>query len=137
MTGCNEVLGGGGFHHVALRAKDFDATVEFYTRVLGFIPRLTWGDGPARAVMLDTGDGACLEVFSGGGDEPAPEGALLHMALRTEDVDAAIERVRAAGAEITMEPADVDIPGEPPAPVRIAFCKGPDGEVIEFFHHRA
>jgi glyoxylase I family protein len=84
--------------------------------------------------MLDTGDGSCLEVFAGGADGPQPEGAVLHFALRTTDCDAALARARAAGAEVTMEPTRVDIPTRPrPTPVRIAFCKGPDGEVIEFF----
>jgi catechol 2,3-dioxygenase-like lactoylglutathione lyase family enzyme len=125
-----------GFHHVALKARDFDATVDFYTRVLGLEPRHTWGQGDRRAVMLDTGDGSCLEVFAGGVDLPRPEGAILHFALRCDNVDAAIERVRAAGAEITMEPKDVDIQSQPVLPVRIAFFKGPDGEMVEFFQVR-
>ena len=82
-----------------------------------------------------TGDGNYLEIFAGGG-EPKPEGAVLHFALRTTDCDTAIERAREAGAEVTVEPKDVDIPSTPePTPVRIAFCKGPDGEVIEFFQN--
>ena len=32
--GTNEKIGG-GFHHVALRANDFDATVKSYTEGLG------------------------------------------------------------------------------------------------------
>lgn len=137
MNGTNEVLGGGGFHHVAMRTADMEASVRFYTEALGFTPRITWRDGGQHAVMLDTGDGACLEIFSGGSGRPAGEGAILHFALRTADVDAAIERARAAGAEVTMEPQDLDIPSDPPTPVRIAFCKGPDSEIIELFHERA
>ena len=35
-----------------------------------------------------------------------------------------------------MEPAAIDIPSRPgPTPVRIAFFKGPDGEVIELFQN--
>ncbi|MEX2414936.1 MAG: VOC family protein [Paenibacillaceae bacterium] len=55
------------------------------------------------------------------------------MAFRTDDVDAAIEVARAAGAEITVEPKDGAFNTNPPTPIRIAFFKGPDGEVIEFF----
>ena len=136
MTGTNEAIGGGGFHHLALRARDFDASVKFYTEGLGFVPRINWGEGDGRAVMLDTGDGSYLEIFAGGADEPKPEGAVLHFALRTSDCDTAIERARAAGAEVTVEAKDVEIPSRPePLPVRIAFCKGPDGEVIEFFQN--
>ena len=135
MAGTNEAIGGGGFHHIALKAKDFDKSVEFYTKVLGFREKIRWGSGDKRAIMLDTGDGSCLEVFAGGADAPA--GMLLHFALRTSDCDAAVERVRAAGVEITMEPKSLDIPSDPITPVRIAFCKGPDGEQVEFFQSKA
>ena len=136
MSGNNEAIGGGGFHHLAMRVADFDAAVEFYTEGLGFTEKVTWGEGDGRAIMLDTGDGNYLELFAGGSSEPGPEGGVLHFALRTRDCDTAIERARAAGAEVTVEPKDVDIPTKPdPLPVRIAFCKAPDGAVIEFFQN--
>ncbi len=136
MTHTNKILGGGGFHHVAIKVRDFDATVKFYCQALGFVPKIRWGEGDKRAVMLDTGDGNYLEVFAGGPPERRPEGCIIHFALRTGDVDAAIERARAAGAVITVEPKDVKIPSTPgPTPVRLAFCQGPDGEVIEFFQN--
>ena len=136
MAGKNATIGGGGFHHVAIRARDFDATVRFYTEALGFREKIAWGEGQKRAIMLDAGDGNYMEVFAGGSDGPKPEGAILHFALRTDDCDAALARARAAGAQVTMEPKSVDIPSTPTmTPVRIAFCKGPDGEIIEFFQN--
>jgi len=134
--GTNQTIGGGGFHHVAIRAYDFDASVKFYTEALGFTKKIAWGEGPKRAIMLDAGDGNYMEIFANGTNEPKPEGSILHFALRTSDCDAALERARAAGAEVTMEPKSIDLPSEPHmTPVRIAFCKGPDGEVIEFFQN--
>ncbi|HEV2125394.1 MAG TPA: VOC family protein [Chloroflexota bacterium] len=134
--GTNDTLSGGGFHHVAVRVHDFDAAVRFYTEVLGFREKITWGEGDGRAVMLDTGDGNYLEVFAGGPVEPKPDGPIFHFALRTTNVDAVIERVRAAGAKVTVEPKDVVIPSSPqPTPVRLAFCQGPAGEQIEFFQN--
>lgn len=131
--GTNSTIGGGGFHHVAIRAHDFDASVRFYTQALGFVEKIRWGEGDKRAIMLDTGDGNYLEIFAGGSAQPRPEGVILHFALRTTDVDSAIARARAAGATVTVEPKNVDIPSTPPTPVRLAFCTGPDGEIIEFF----
>jgi glyoxylase I family protein len=135
MAGQNKTIGGGGFHHVAIRSRDFDASVRFYTQALGFVEKIRWGEGPKRAIMLDTGDGNYLEIFANGSAEPKPEGAIIHFAIRTDNVDAAVERARSAGAEVTIEPKDVLIQSTPqPTPVRLAFCKGPDGEVIEWFH---
>jgi len=128
--GNNAKIGGGGFHHVALRAYDFDASVKFYTEVLGFQERVRWGEGDGRAAMLDTGDGNYIELFAGGTKEAKPEGAFFHLAFRSSDVDAATELARAAGMTITMEPRDVVLGG---IPARIAFFKGPDGEVLELF----
>lgn len=134
MAGHNSVIGGGGFHHIAMRVRDFDKSCKFY-QSLGFKPKISWGEGDKRAVMLDTGDGNYLELFAGGSDEPKPEGVVLHFALRTTNVDAAIAAARAAGAVVTVEPKDVVIASTPPTAVRLAFCKGPDGEIIEFFQN--
>lgn len=136
MGGSNTAIGGGGFHHVAIRVGDFDASVKFYKEILGFKETISWGEGDKSAIMLDTGDGNCFEIFAGGVKGQKPEGAFIHVALRTSDCDAAIEKVRSAGMEVTMEPTDVTIQSTPPTPVRIAFFKGPDGEMLEFFQNK-
>ncbi len=145
--GTNGALAGGGFHHIAIRAHDFDASLRFYTEGLGFVRRYRWGvDGRAngerdsRAALLDTGDGNYLELFGGGtrphGSAPAEE-ILLHFALRTTDTDAATERARQAGATVTQEPKSVTPAHaeEPAQTFRISFVRGLDGELIEFFQN--
>jgi len=131
----NDTIGGGGFHHVAFRAPDFDKAVRFYTEGLGFTEKIRWGEGSRRAILLDTGDGNYVEIFAMEEDGEAPgEGAILHYALRTRDVEAAVEKAARAGAVVTMDPESVKIPAaQGETPVRIAFVKGPCGEVIEFF----
>lgn len=45
---------------------------------------------------------------------------------------------RGMGANSTMEPKDITIQttnGVGPVPIRIAFCEGPSGEIIEFFQN--
>jgi glyoxylase I family protein len=143
MAGNNQAIGGGGFHHVSFQVRDIEASLKFYVEGLGFVPKLSWGQGEKRTVLLDTGDGNYFEISGGGSDAPngrplsALEGIFRHVALRTTDVDKATERARAAGAEITIEPKDVMLPSDPPTPVRIAFFKGPDGEIIEYFQNKA
>ena len=136
MSGKNSVLGGGGFHHVAINASDFDKTHRFYTEVMGMAEAHAWQGGSGRAAMLDAGEGAFLEVFEKQGWSAVENGAVIHFALRTTKLDAVLELARAEGLEITTEPKDITIKSDPPYPVRIAFFKGPDGEVVELFQER-
>ncbi|OPH54997.1 glyoxalase [Paenibacillus ferrarius] len=132
--GTNEKIGGGGLHHIALRANDFEATVKFYTEGLGFKEGHSWGEGDSRIILLDSGDGNYIEVFAGGTGEVKPEGSYFHVAFRSNNVDAAVAAAVAAGAVVTVDPKDVVLGSNPPTPVRIAFVKGLNGEIIEFFH---
>lgn len=123
-----------GFHHLAMRVKNFDASVRFYTEGIGLEQTMAWGEGDSRATMLHIGGGSHLELFAGGSDEPKSEGALLHFALATDDCDGMYARALAAGAAVHMEPRTLTIESTPqPKTVRIAFVKGLDGEVMEFF----
>ena len=136
----NPILGGGGFHHVCVKTRDWERTLAFYRDVLGCVEKIAWRERPQRAVMLDTGDGNYIEVFEDLAYAPAANGAILHFALRTTRLDEVATRVRAAGAKITMEPKDVALAttnGAGTMPIRIFFCEGPSGEVIEFFQNSA
>jgi catechol 2,3-dioxygenase-like lactoylglutathione lyase family enzyme len=134
MRGTNTVLGGGGFHHVAIKVQDFERSVRFYTDVLGFREKIAWTlASGVRAMMLDTGDGNYLEVFGDPNYQPALNGAIVHIAFRVADVDAAVARVRAAGHAVTIEPKNVTIASTPPVPARLAFAEAPGGVVVEFF----
>lgn len=105
--GTNEILGGGGFHHVSINVYDLPESVSFYTDVLGFRKVMEFKAGHRSCIMLDSGDGDCLELFSGGSPEEKTGWSELHIALRTADTRAVLERVRASGMKITMEPEDM------------------------------
>lgn len=127
-----------GFHHVCIKTRDWERTMRFYRDVLGCTEKIAWRAAPQRAVMLDAGGGNYVEVFEDLAYQPAPDGSIVHFALRTSQLDEVAARVRAFGAPITMEPKDVTIAttnGAGPVPVRIFFCTGPNGEVIEFFQN--
>ena len=134
-----------GFHHVAIRAVDFDRTVQFYTEGLGCTVHYTFSvpERIDRAAFLDMGDGRYLEIFGEASivqsegrrrrpDEERTEGALLHFCLRVADTDAAYSRALAAGGVSRVAPRTATLGREPVVEVRIAFVTGPNGEVIEF-----
>jgi glyoxylase I family protein len=132
----NTKVGGCGFHHVAIRTGDWERSLRFWQEGMGFALAVQWGEAPRRACMLDTGDGNYLEIFEREVPPDAPsEAAILHFCFRTDDCDAALERARTAGAEVTVEPKTVEVFGEPKIPVRLAFFKGPDGEICELFQN--
>ncbi len=107
--------------------------MAFYTEVLGARTLFSWGEGDGRAVMLDLGDGACVEIFAGEKEGPKPEGELLHFALRCDEIEEAYRRVNEANMEITMELTSLMVSDPRGAvPVRLFFFKGPDGETVEF-----
>ena len=130
----NQAIAGLGCHHIAVQTQDYEASIAFYTEVMGMRKALEFNSGGRRVALLDIGDGSHLELF-----EPLPDAnpsgdaagnVVFHFALATTDIEAALERVRAAGMEITVELKTVDLG---PLNVTIAFFKGPSGEVVEFF----
>ena len=122
-----------GIHHVSLKCgttKEFEKAKDFYLNVLGFAPVREWPEG----IMIDSGRGL-LEIFSNGPGVKSI-GAVRHIAFGTDDVDGVIEKVKAAGYEVFIEPNDIVIRSDPPFPARMAFCYGPLGEELEFFQEK-
>lgn len=111
--------------------SDFAASLRFYTEGLGFDLKLQFEEDGDPVALLDTGNGTYLELFSSGTERPSKD-LFFHVALHAADCNAALERARAAGAKITIEPTDALLEGDIVVAVRYAFCEGPDGEEIEF-----
>jgi len=116
-----------------MRVKDLDRSIEFYSEGLGFRERFSWGKDPKRTILMDTGDGNYFEISQGDPNQSSVEGVFRHLALRVNDCKAALELARNAGAEVTVEPRDVTLSNDPPLQIRVAFFKGPDGELVELF----
>ena len=117
-------------HHVSMKCgtpEDLAAVRAFYCGLLGLKVVREWPEG----IMLDTGAGL-IEVFSNG-DGIRAKGAIRHLALSVDDVDAYADRIREAGYPVFLGPKDILIPSDPPLPARMAFCTGPLDEEIELF----
>ena len=122
-----------GLHHISMKCnteEEIKAVKNFYVDILDLSICREWADG----FMLDTGNG-CIEIFTNNSGIKEL-GAIRHFALSTDDVDGAIEKVKAAGYEVFVEPNDTVIHSVPEYPIRMAFCFGPLGEQIEFFKER-
>ena len=133
VVGKNPILGGGGVHHINVRAHNPDESALFYEKNLGMKVAYAWGEGTTRQLLLDTGDGSFLELVAWKKDPVAVAGVLAHIALRTTRLDPLVSDLRREGIEITKEPMDIVVPGDSSMNARIAFFKGPDGESIELF----
>ena len=83
MPGHNPTIVGGGFHHLAMRVANLDASIAFYSAGLGFAPKASWGEGDRRTTLLDTGDGNYLEISGGGSGVPAAPSCTLPCAPPT------------------------------------------------------
>lgn len=129
----NSKIAGLGTHHIAVQTVDYEASVKFYTEVMGMSEVVGFENQGRRAVILDIGDGSHMELFEPiPGTQPSNDATgnvVFHFALQTTDIEQALERVRAAGMEITVELTTVQMG---PLNISLAFFKGPSGEVVEY-----
>ena len=151
----NPVLGeGGGLYHVAIRTHDWNRSLAFYEKALGFTVKVAWmgqdpGEtSPHHAALLDTGNGRYIELVEDPTFIPPPSDLppkalpktpiLHHYCLRTARLNAACEHARAMGAKVIFEPMDHILEattGQGPIPTRLAFLQGPSGEWIELLEN--
>lgn len=122
-----------GIHHVSMKCSNtnkYQEVIDFYNKVLGLPIIRQWDTG----IMFDTGCGI-IEIFNNG-VATHEDGAIRHFSLATDDVDACVAAVKAAGYKVFVEPNDLTIASVPPLPIRMAFCKGPLSEEIEFLQEK-
>ena len=129
-TSKNTIIKGCRFSHISITTQRLEESIRFYRDLLGMQVVREMQIGERRLVQLDIGDGCLVEL-----SDPAPETKempsspvpLNHIGLTMDDITGAVERVRAAGYLITVEPRESSA-----AKIRLAFVKGPNGESIEF-----
>jgi len=122
-----------GMHHISMKCgtkEEFEKTKDFYLNTLGFPVKRTWPEG----IMIDCNN-CQLEIFCNG-EGIRSKGAIRHVAFSTDDVDSIIDKIKAAGYKVFIEPNDIVIPSIPKFHARMAFCYGPLGEEIEFFQEK-
>jgi len=110
-------------HHVAILTQNFAAMETFYTQTLGFPVTLRWDD--VKIVFFDIGS-TTVELLDRDTAPAAasPPGAINHIALQVEDVDAAYAELVAKAVTIKSPPANFKN-------IRICFFFDPDGNLLE------
>jgi lactoylglutathione lyase len=117
--------------HAAINAVDIDASLDFYTRVLGLPEafRINNDDGNLWLVYLKTGDDDFLEIFAGGSSAPERgnnDAGLKHICLWVDDLQATLEGLRKQGYAVDPQGIKTGRSG-----CRQYFVADPDGVKIE------
>ncbi|HRE03014.1 MAG TPA: VOC family protein [Ilumatobacteraceae bacterium] len=110
-----------GIHHVGLLVDDLDATLPFYTEVLGIPRNRDRPDFAVRGAWLDLNDRQQLHVFEG----PTPADGGQHVALQVTDLDGLIERLTSLGVKVRGFPRE--------GPFTQAVVFDPAGNRVELY----
>ena len=97
-----------GLGHVAIKVKDIDRTLAFYTGLLGMqeMMRINKDDGSLWIVYLRITDTQFLEVFPGAETERAPgwnTNGLNHICLTFNDLEAVVRELAAKGIKFIIQ----------------------------------
>lgn len=108
-----------GFHHVHLRVKDPTATLNWFEQHIGGERTKLYGklDGMRY-------NGVWLFAMASGDTAPQPPTAILLVAFRYDDMDAAFKTLTGNGVKLSAEPRDLPI-------LRYGFVEDPNGIRVE------
>ena len=118
--------------HTMLRVTDLPRSITFYTEVLGMtlLRQKDYPDGQFTLAFLGYGSEAentVIELTYNWGVHSYELGtAYGHIALEVDDVQAAVDAMRAKGAKILREPGPMKA-----GTTVLAFLEDPDGYRIE------
>lgn len=113
--------------HIGIVVKDIEKSTEFYTKVLECKKIDAHENERLNMIYLRCGNTVIeLLKYKDENQEDRRKGYIDHIALSTDDIDNAIERVKKHNVKFLFDsPREVN-------GMRIMFFLGPDGERIEF-----
>lgn len=120
------------FLHTMIRVTDLDASIAFYTDVLGMSLLERVENPEYRYTLVFVGyendpSGTAIELtYNWDTDQYDMGTAFGHIALGVDDIYAACDKIKTLGGNVTREPGPVK-----GGSTHIAFVKDPDGYQIE------
>ncbi|MCS7464752.1 VOC family protein [Paenibacillus doosanensis] len=121
--------------HIGVMVKDMDASIRFYTEVLGLnlVKRVALADGAELGFLAFPGsEHIQIELVGRGQEGQSDNGIVHHIAFTVSDIQAEIDRLKGLGVKLMDEQPRTILDGD-----LIAFFFGPDGERLEFFQPAA
>lgn len=121
--------------HVGVRVNDMDASIRFYTEVLGLrlVKRAALEDGVELGFLSFPGsDNVEIELIGRGSDGLSDSGKVHHIAFTVSDIEDEIARLKSHGVQMIHETPQTILDG-----AKLAFFFGPDGERLELFQPAA
>lgn len=92
-----------GLAHICFIVKDLEASVKFYTEVLGLTEAFDYKNdqGERFGVYVHAGERTFIELFQGDPAPAAEKQSYQHFCLEVDDFDKTVEELRARGAEVS------------------------------------
>ncbi len=124
-----------GVEHIAINVIDYERSIDFYGRVLGFEQLALVDRGESSITYFALPDGRRLELFDYHGKSrhtPLNESdsGLRHIAFLVEDVAANEAALRSEGVEITLSTCNLPALG-----MKVLLFLDPNGITLEFCEH--
>jgi lactoylglutathione lyase len=119
--------------HTCLNVSNMDRSIDFYTSKLGLklTSRREVKQNNAEIAFLKDENGGAIELTQWRDKKSLAEGDNFdHIAFAVNDVAAEIERLKAGGVAVAMEPFSLQ-----GSTSKIAFIKDPDGNWLELIQN--
>ena len=119
--------------HTCLNVSNMDRSLDFYSKQMGlnFVSRREIKQNNAEIAFLTDEAGGAIELTHWRDKKNLVEGDNFdHIAFDVQDVQGTVERLRAQGVTIAMEPYSLQGSSN-----KLAFIKDPDGNWLELIQH--
>ena len=119
-------------NHIAINARDFEKTLQFYRDILGFEELNTVVQDNLRATFLKIPGGGRMELFDNYGKTISKtmgelDNGVRHIAFTVKDVKKHEEILIKNGVKILLNTTEI-----PDFKTRVILFYDPDGLVLEF-----